>query len=195
MSKQTLDRNGPTNWGTETDKANANFTELYNNALLVGIYDYNDAATAVTPLTTVAGVPLALTNDEAGPFTNKTYALASVADVWDEVAQAFDFSSLPLGSSVDIRLDIEVTTDSNNQDISVDLVVADGEVGEYTLPFLTKEAIKTQNVAEPFLRFNSIYLGDANTRDNPARFKITTEGTASVVVRGWYCRVFKKGLA
>lgn len=195
MSKQTVNRNGPTNWGTEADKVNANFTELYSNIVLMGWYDYNDAATVVTPLTTVAATPLALTNDGAGPFTNKAHALAGVADIWDATAQAFDFSNLPIGSTVDIRLDIEVTTDSPNQEVSVDLIVADGQAGEYALPFLTKQNIKAASSATDLLRFNGVYIGDANTKDNPARFKITTTGTASVVVRGWYCRVLKKGLS
>ena len=42
-----------------------------------GVYDYNDLATTSTPIPlTLAGTWYDLTNDGAGAFTNKTYALA-----------------------------------------------------------------------------------------------------------------------
>ncbi len=193
MAKSVIPSSGL--WAAVAALINGNFTELYDNVVQVGIYDYNDAATATSALAVTANTPTPLPNDAAGPFTNISLGLPGVTNIWDVSTQAFDFSSLPIGTTLDIRLDVEVTMSSPNQEVSIDLVVADGTGGEYSLPFITEQTIKNAGVGVSLLRYQGIYIGDANTRDNPARFKITTSGSSTVVVRGWYARVAKKGLS
>lgn len=156
--------------------------------VLHGIYDYNDVATVSTPINVPATETFVdITNDALGSFTNKDYPLPGVADLWDAVNQRFDFSDLSLGDKVDIRLDIEVTTTVPNQDIDVVLVMADGEAGEYEIPFVNS-SYKTAK-ANDLNSFNGVYMGDSNTRDNYAKFKIKSDDVATVVVRGWYLTV------
>lgn len=153
-----------------------------------GVYDYNDLATETTPINVPATETYVdLTNDALGSFTNKDYPLPGVTDIWDATNQRFDFSQLSLGDKVDIRLDLSVTTTVPNQDIDVVLVVADGEAGEYEIPFINS-SYKTAK-AHDLNRFNGIYMGDLNTRDNYAKFKIKSDDVATVVVRGWYITV------
>ncbi len=150
-----------------------------------GLYDYNDAATATTPISVPATSTLTeLTNDAAGEYTNKTYALPDVADVWDATNNRFDFSSLSLGDKVEIRLDVQVTTTAAYQDIDIVLVMAEGTEFEYEIPFINLNFKTAQ--ANDLNRFNAIYMGDENTLGNYAKFKIKSDAAATVIVNGWF---------
>ena len=189
MARQTIPQSGL--WSAITGIINANFTELYSKASN-GIYDYQDFATLSTPITIdTPGTWYTLTNDGLGPNTNTTYALPSVADIWDSSVNSFDFTGLELGDSIDIRMSIDVISGTNNQDFDVSLFVNDGGGGQYTLPFISQQSFKTPGT-KSLIRFNSIYMGDDNTRNNPARFKIKSSAAGSVIVIGWYCRVIKR---
>ena len=49
----------------------------------MGIWDYNDLATATTPIQlTPVNTFVKMTNDDLGPATIKTYKLQEVADLW-----------------------------------------------------------------------------------------------------------------
>lgn len=189
MARQVIPNTGF--WSTLAALINGNFTELYQ-AVRSGIYDYNDAATQTTPISiAVADTWYNLTNDGAGPYTNKTYAFPDITDIWDTVGDEFDFSSLALGDTVDIRLDVEVTSTALNQDFDIDLVLAIGTAGEYRIPFIVEQQFKATG-SRQLIRFNSIYMGDTNTRDNPGKFQIRSSDPGSVKVNGWYVRVSRR---
>ena len=157
----------------------------------IGFLDYNDAATATTPISVTGGGGFVdLTNDGAGPFTNKIYAPVGVSDVWDGVAGQFDWTDLKLGDMVDIRLDIEVTTASPNTNVIVNLDMAIGGSG-YSIPF--SDSTQKNAGAHTINVYNGIYMGDANTLNNGAKFSISSDGNATVIVRGWYCKVLVRG--
>lgn len=154
-----------------------------------GIADYNDALTSVTPISILGGTGyVKLTNNALGSFTNKLFLPVGVTDVWDSINNEFDFSELSLGDTVDIRLDILVTTVSPNQNVDVKLVLGSG-LGQYSIPF-SNTSFKTAGI-HPINVYNGIYMGDNNTRDNPAEFQIQSDGNCTVVVNGWYCKILK----
>lgn len=155
--------------------------------LTIGLMDYNDLATATTPLSALAGVPLVLTNDEGGAFTNKAFLPPGVTDVWIAASDVFDWSELKLGDMVDIRLDIAVDTGSANTEVTVDLHLGTGG-NAYVIPFVTEQNFKVSAV-HIINVYNGIYMGDANTLDNGGQFKITCSNNSDVEVRGWYCKV------
>lgn len=189
MAKQTIPNSGL--WSSIAALLNSNFTETYE-AQRFGVYDYNDTATQSTPISIAAADTwYNLTNDGLGSFTNKTYALTGVADLWDTTAQAFDFTDLSLGDTVDIRLDIEITSSSVNQVFDVSLFLDDGGAGQYHVPFIAQQSYKATG-SRQVIRFNGIYMGDETTRQNPARFKIKSDNTGSVKVNGWYIRASKR---
>lgn len=189
MARQVIPSSGL--WSVLAGLLNTNFTELYQ-AVRSGIYDYNDATTSTTPISiAVADTWYRLTNDGAGAFTNKAYAFPDIADIWDTVNDEFDFSSLSLGDTVDIRLDVEVTSTALNQDFDIDLVLAVGTGGQYRIPFIVEQQFKATG-SRQLIRFNSIYMGDANSRDNPAYFEIRSSDPGSVKVNGWYVRVNRR---
>jgi len=153
----------------------------------VGFIDYNDAATAGTPIAVTGGAGYVdLTNDGLGAFTNKLYPPSGVLEVWDAGTDRFDWSDLELGDMVDIRLDIEVTTTGANQVFDIVLELGTGGFA-YNIPF--EQALVKSAQAVDVNRYNGVYLGDANTLDNGAKFRIQSDGNATVVVRGWYCKI------
>jgi len=165
----------------------------WKQPIRVGVYDYNDATTSGSPIAlTTAGTWYYLTNDGAGAYTNKTYALTGVPDIFDTSTGAFDFSLLDLGDTVDIRVDVTVTTSGTGH--AIDLSIEAGIGGtSYSIPFSSQQYYKSSG-AHQIAVFNSIYIGDANTKGNPAKLRMKSDSTGdTVVVNGWYVRVIKKG--
>ena len=154
---------------------------------LMGFFDYNHGSGTQNYVTG----DLVLINDATGVNTNKVYAPEGVTDVWNSTTNKFDFTDLSLGDTVDIRLDLNFTPSSPNQTVNVFLKLAVGTPGEYTIPFIVDNQIKTA-INTRLVRFNGIYMGDSNTRDNPAEFIISSDDPGTVQVNGWYVRIFKK---
>lgn len=173
--------------------ANGSGSGAWAVPLLMGIYDYNDLTTATTPITlTSAGTSYELTNDGAGVFTNLAYALAVEPNIWNVSTNRFDFTNLNIGDTVDIRLDIEWTTTGTNTDIEVDLELAVGG-SAYIIPFESDRTIKASG-SHRVMKFNSVYIGDANTKNNPARFLVKSDASGnSVKVNGWFVKVLHNG--
>lgn len=155
-----------------------------------GFFDYNDATTAGAPISCLAGIETKLTNDGAGPFTQKTYAPNGVTDVWNSVTNQFDFSELHIGTMVNLRISLAVTTLSNNTDIDIKLVLAIGSGGPYELQFI-KDSFKTAGV-QTFSRFVGFYIGNDNTKNFPAELRITCDNTSNTVVDGWYACIIQR---
>lgn len=154
-----------------------------------GIYDYNDLATSTTQIPlTLANTQYEMTNDGAGPFTNKSYALAGIADLWDTATNRFDFSGLSLGDTVDIRFDFEITTVSANT--AIDFVVELGVgASPYQLTFVPSSSDFKNAGTYKIVKWFSIYMGDTNTLDNPGRVLARSDNTGTTVkVNGWYMR-------
>ncbi len=170
-------------------EANTGFSRA--SASEAGWFDYNDSATATTPITITGGAGfIDLTNDGLGAFTNKNYPPLGVTDVYDVDNDRFDFSQFKLGDMIDIRLDLEVTTTSTNTEVNVYLLLADGG-SSYTIPFTTEQNYKNSGTYN-INRFNGVYMGDANTLDNFGKFQMSSDKTCTVVVRGWYCKITRK---
>jgi len=156
-----------------------------------GIYDYNDNATSTTPIAVSASTWTALTNDGAGAFTNKTYSLNNILDVWDTSGNLFDFSGLELGDEVVIRFMAKITTNSANQTVKLRLKAAMGTGSEYDIPFITAAEFKTATEHD-LPSYGSITMLNTETLNNGARFEIFTDDTADVEVIGWQCVVRKR---
>ena len=156
----------------------------------MGIWDYNDLATATTPITLApAATYVKLTNDEAGPGTNKLFKLPEVADVWNSTTDQFDFTDLSLGDVVDIRFDVTVTTTGGDHVIEMQLDVGIGDAGNYQLQ-VHREQFKASGTFR-IIKMFSMYIGDITTKDFPteimAKADLTTADT--LVVNGWFIEV------
>ena len=159
------------------------FKSIYSQ----GWEDYNDTGLS-QPLPNNAFVDL--TNDGAGAFTNKTYKLPDGrGDIWDTSSNEFDWSGagLVLGDTVDIRFDVVVNSSSNNDEFILALDMAHGSGGEYQLEVfdLVLKAAGIHHIPAMF----SVYMGDINTLNNPAKVVMKSDDAGdSVVVNGWYVR-------
>lgn len=157
----------------------------------MGWYDYNDAATTTTPINLAAGVATVMTNDGAGSFTNIAYPLAGVTNLWDTATDRFDFTGLDLGDTVDVRIDLEITSTGANHEFQVDFSLAEGSGGDYSLR-VTDIEYKSAGTYQLTLYYG-LYMGDLNTKDNPASIKVTSAaGGDTVVVNGWYIRAITR---
>ena len=173
--------------GTQGDTGIQGSTGTASSEKLVGFFDSNDVTTSGTPLNVLGGTGVKyLTNDEAGPFTNKAYPPLGVTGVWDVGNNEFNFSQLTLGSKVEYRLDLAITTTTANQVVDIFFELAIGGT-PYDLSIANQyyKSADTYNLNVS----NFIYMGDTNTRDNAAKFKLSSTNDASIVVNGWACFV------
>lgn len=186
-------------------KINANTTDLYsttatnaadiaaNNALITGFtktywFDDNDAATAITPISHTGGVATTyLTNDAAGTFTT-SYNPDSKDALWNPVTGEFDFTSLKLGDTVEIRIDIEVDTLSANQEVDLVMSLAEGQASPYELN-MNHGYYKTVSSANKITVMFRVYMGDVQTMAGGSRFRFSSLNSASIKVNGWFYQI------
>lgn len=166
-------------------------TALIPGSTEQGVYDYNDLATATTPISlAVADTVYEMTNDGAGANTNLTYALPALTNIWNVSTDRFEFNGgtkLVLGDTVDIRFDVEVTTTSVNTAITLNLELGtDGT--PYLISLVQEQNFKTTGTHK-IVRWMGIYMGDLNTLNNKGRVLMSADSTgATVKVNGWYIR-------
>ena len=156
---------------------------------VIGYADYSDLATATTPISHTGGATTVLTNDTLGAQTSEDKLPTGITSIWDAVGSTFDFSQLDNGDLIDIRLDVEITTSSPNQELDVILELGQGGFS-YPIDF-DNEVVKSAGV-HPVSRFIGIYIGDDNTRLNNAQFLLTSPDDATIHVLGWYCKVIRR---
>lgn len=170
---------------TSYQKCNDNFTELYD-AKRFGIYDYDNTISAQSYVAT----PIVLQNNGAGANTYKN-TLTGVADIYDTTAFEFDFSGLSIGDCVTIRVDLIVTTSGANQNVRVYLELAQGSGNEYEID-LKQGFYKTATTHFLSDAITFIYMGNTDTKNNPAQMYFSSDAGATVEVNGWACKVDKQ---
>jgi len=160
----------------------------WKKVMRTGWWDYNDLTTATTPIAlTFADTDYELTNDGAGAYTVVSYGLPEITNIWDTATDRFDFSGLTLGDTIDIRLDVDMTTSSNNTAVSLGIEFDVGGT-PFTLNLLDEVNIK--NTGSHHLTINMpFYIGSIGVRDNPARVLASADDTGvTVEVHGWFVR-------
>lgn len=158
----------------------------------VGYFDYNDSITHTTPLAFVTNTPKKLTNDTLGVNTNTSENPYGVSFVWNSTNNQFDFSQLSIGDTIDIRIQVQVTTTTANQKFKISAKFGIGSVAQFENTILSSQ-VKTAGLEEisfvaPF------YIGSSYIRDFPAELYITSDAGGTVVVDGWYIRILRKNI-
>lgn len=159
----------------------------------VGYFDYNDLATHTVPLVLVSGVDKKLTNDTLGVFTNLGEAPYGVPNIWNQSTNQFDFSTLSIGDTLDMRVDCLLTTTGTNKTYKIFLKLGVGTASEFTTLVGSGE-LKAAVTDENIVKEISFYIGGEDIRDAPAELYILVDTTGSVKVNGWYTRILRKGL-
>lgn len=173
----------------QTMASTLNGATISDETVRMGMQDYADATTSGTPISVTSGGGfVALTNDGAGAGTNKTFKVAGIGELWDTSGQVFDWTDMELGDQVNIRLNIRVTTTGANQVVSVKMVAAIGGT-PYDI-FWQSSYYKTSGLQDPIVKTSLVYMGDANTLNNGARFEVESDGNCTVEVIGWAIQHF-----
>lgn len=159
----------------------------------VGYFDYNDVATQTVPLNFTSGVELQLTNDTLGTFTDRTQAPYGITDIWDSTTNTFDFSELSIGDTLDLRLDLRLTTVGVNAIVKCFLRLAEGTASEYDV-FIGSEYFKTAASSENNKMDLEFYIGSENVRTAPAKLILISDANGSVKVNGWYNRIIRRSV-
>lgn len=166
-------------------------TPLFTKAR-VGFWDYNDTATSTTPIAiTAANTEYQLTNNGAGVYTNTAYGLTGVTNIYNTTTNYFNFSSLKLGDTVDIRVEFEVTTGSASNEIGLLMELGIGTTA-YKL-VVDRQYFKSASTNKVVANAH-IYIGNNDTKNGLARFLVKNDSTgSSIKVSGWYIRVITNG--
>jgi hypothetical protein len=152
-----------------------------------GIYDYD----ATNPAITLTGGSFStLNNNAAGANTFKN-PVPAVSEIWNTSTNRFDFSNLKINDFVTIRLDLDITTASAGEVIDCELLLGEGQAGEYTIPFSSSKYYKNAG-SYRFLEDVQIYIGNNLTKDNPALIQIKSSGNDDVTLNGFFVKVEAK---
>lgn len=180
---------GTSYWGNPSAE---NIVGNLENSCSHGSYKYADTATAITPIVlTTAGIEYEITNDGLGTETYTEWPVSgqggSITDLWDSTENALVFTGLSLGDTLDVLLEITVTTTSANAVVMPYLDLdADGTPFRLYLggPVQYKTAGTYQlDVFTPFFMKSQAIL------DGYGRFKIESDDAGTeVIVRGMYIR-------
>lgn len=155
-----------------------------------GTYLYDDTATATTPIAlTVAGTQYELTNNKLGAET-VAYPVGNLTDIWNSTTNRIEWGNggeLVPGDTVDLRLDLSVTTGSPNTAIKIVLEGGPGfSIVLGIVPELNFKTAGTYNV----VRWMGFIMRNQAAIDSPARLLISADTTgASVVVKEFYFKV------
>ena len=155
-----------------------------------GIYDYHDVTTQSSPIAlTLADTDYELTNDAAGTQTYKS-PLVGLSEMWDENTDRFIWNNgdvLAIGDSVDIRLDVEVTTTTVNTAVTITLELDPDDLA-VRIPLIPETNFKDSGV-HPQIRFMGIYMGSTEILTGGARIIASADSTGvTIKVNGWYVR-------
>lgn len=150
-------------------------------------FDYADTATAITPISHTGGATNTyLTNNGLGS-NSTSYNPDSNDNVWDASAGEFDFSSLKIGDVVSFRVDCVPDLDTTNQNFYLVMDLAIGSGSEYSISlqhYHFKLATEHHVVT-----MSEIYIGNAATRDYPAKFRFVSADDADIEVNGWFVKI------
>tara|TARA_R110002167_G_scaffold15473_1_gene61455 strand:+ start:281 stop:1051 length:771 start_codon:yes stop_codon:yes gene_type:complete len=157
-----------------------------------GFFDYNDTSTSTSSISLLADVWANVPNDGLGTFTNIDYIPTGMTKLMDTSNGSLDFTELTLGSDVLIRIDFNVTPQTNNALLESRYVLGTG-AGLYSLPIVSRRLDSGAGIPYSSEKGSFyIYMGDTNTLDNPGilQVKLSTGGT--LVNNGLAIKVYKK---
>jgi len=159
---------------------------------VTGFADYNDLATASSPVSLSANTWTDIPNDGAGAFTNLNFLPTGVTSILDTSTGYLDLSQLSLGDSVIIRNDFTVIPNGNRANLEFRYQLGSGS-GLYTLDYFVG---RLDSGAGNSYRYNLythlIYLGDDNTRLNPIKLQLKLSKNGNFTNNGSAIQILRK---
>lgn len=156
----------------------------------MGVADYADSASELTPVD-LDLTDTDLANDGLGAASDSSSWFDDIGEIYDPSTGDFDLSSLNIGDSFDIRFNATSVAAGLNTQLSFKMDLGIGG---------TQYAINLGNPVYllagsfQFTSNVSIYIRDANTRDNPARIRcLSSSATGDALSNiGWFVRCFRR---
>lgn len=145
--------------------------------------------TDLTPISIPAGTPTKLTLTTTAQSVDEEFLPLGTSSLWDSVNSQFDFSSLQVGDSVDIRVDGELTNTGFNESYKLNLHAALGAPSEYVLPFASGTRIFAGTAAVS--RYNSLYIRQ-HMIDYPSELRLVTTDASTGFLIDIFIRVIRK---
>jgi hypothetical protein len=160
-----------------------------------GMFNIQDTATTVTPITTVADTWTLVTNDAQGVLTTFDYLPEGVtSDIYDAATGQFDFSELNVGDLFDVRCEVQVTTTSPNTTFDMRFHAGIGSGTDIYIPLVQDQQYKRTGVYSPF-GHNIGTLLTSLFQDYPSQIEVKTDDECDIVVSGALVRLFVRGEA
>jgi hypothetical protein len=153
----------------------------------LGWANYADYATTITPQSISATTWTKLTNDALGSLTVDTHLPSGVTSLWDSTNDQLDFSELPIGSEVELRVSLTIVTSTANQFISGRFSLGIGDPSAYQLNIFNQH-FKSSGTYDLSI-YSGLYIGNSFTRNNPGEIQLYTDASATVRINGWYIKV------
>jgi hypothetical protein len=154
-----------------------------------GFADYNDATTSSAPIALSSNVWTAITNDEAGSFTNTAYLPRGVDSLFS--GNKIDPRQLELGDAVLVRYDFTLTPDINGAFVEIRMTLGTG-AGAYTLPRPVGTLSNGAGYAYKTTGEFYLYMGDTNTRDNLIGLEVKCSENSSLTNAGMVIQVLRQ---
>jgi len=156
-----------------------------------GFIDYNDTSSS-------GGIPIPantwvdLPNDGLGAFTNKNFPPSGVTELMDTSTGYIDPTELALGDTILVRNDFIVTPSGNRALLSFRYELGSG-LGTYSLEKIINRLDSGAGIPyRESLSPDLIYMGDANTRDNPIKIQIKLSKSGTLVNNGTVIQLVKR---
>jgi hypothetical protein len=150
-------------------------------------FDANDVGTTAAPIVhTGTATGTYLTNDAAGSGTT-SYNPNSKDTLWKTGTNKFDFTSLKIGDTIEIRIDITITN-AAAQEINLLMSLGEGSGSPYELN-IDHTYYKTASSAEQLTALFRVYMGDEITRAGGARIRFASLAASNITVNGWFYQI------
>jgi len=146
-----------------------------------------DASHSGTTQAITADTSTKLLNDATGDYC-AAYLPNGMSPLWNATANQFDFGEVPLHTMVDLRIDIELTTTSLNQEAEIEVRFGVVSASEFGLVWGPRMYYKSAGVKKVCC-YNGYYIGSEDIKNYPAEIRIWTDDSATVKVNGWYSRI------
>lgn len=142
-----------------------------------GFANYEDTATILTPIVLTADTWTNITNNKLGSHTETGYKPAYVTgDLWDSANSKVNFSEIPIGKVVLMKVDFQITETVNNTVLECQMVGSG-----HTMQLLTTE-MKFQNDDHHYAVSNMIFVEDAAMKTAGMSIQLKTSNNSEVEI-------------
>lgn len=142
-----------------------------------GFANYEDTATATTPIVLTADTWTTLTNNKQGAHTDENYKPAYITgSLWDSANSKIDFSEAPIGKVVLIKVDFQIVQTANNTVLECQMIG-----GGHSMQLLTTE-MKSQDDDHHYAVTNMIWIEDAAMQTAGMTVQLKTSNDSQVEV-------------